>query len=129
MPQSRPPVTGAREQRQPTYQLWRRVRRIGYVLLGLQLAGYLVWSVILYRRFALTADFSQYNQAWYLVAHGNLDPNGTVGGSPQFWQNDAEFFPYVLAPLYWIFRTGLMLQWAQDLSVARRGIDRLHLAV
>lgn len=102
----------------PTYQLWRRVRWIGYVLLGLQLAGYLLWSVILYRRFALTADFSQYHQAWYNVAHGNLDPNGTVGGTAQFWQNDAEFFPYVLAPLYWIFRTGLTLQWAQDLSVA-----------
>ncbi len=67
------------------YQLWRRVRWIGYVLLGLQLVGYLVWSVILYRRFSVGADFAAYNQAWYLVAHGNLHPYSTAWGFP-YWQ-------------------------------------------
>jgi Predicted membrane protein (DUF2079) len=99
------------------YQLWRRVRWIGYILLGLQLVGYLVWSVIEYEHFALTNDFSQYSQAWYLVAHGNLDPF-TTSGNFRFLQSDAEFYPYVLAPFYWIFHTGLVLEWAQDLSVA-----------
>jgi Predicted membrane protein (DUF2079) len=99
------------------YQLWRRVRWIGYILLGLQLVGYLVWSVIEYEHFALTQDFSQYFQAWYLIAHGNLDPF-TTAGEFRFWQSDAEFMPYVLAPLYWIFHTALVLQWAQDLSLA-----------
>jgi Predicted membrane protein (DUF2079) len=99
------------------YQLWRRIRWSGYILLGLQLAGYLVWSAIQYEHFSLTADFSQYNQAWYLVAHGNLDPFGTVGNI-EYWRNDAEFIPYILAPLYWIFHAGIALQWAQDLSVA-----------
>jgi len=99
------------------YQLWRSVRWIGYVLLGLQLVGYLVWSVIEYEHFSLTPDFSHYNQAWYLIAHGNLDPFDTVEGIP-YWRNDAEFILYVLAPLYWIFHTGIVLQWAQDLSLA-----------
>ena len=48
-----------------------RIRRIGYAVLGLQLAGFLVWSAIMYSRFAQTADFSIYQQAWFLIAHGN----------------------------------------------------------
>jgi hypothetical protein len=99
------------------YQLWRRVRLVGYVLLGLQLVGYLVWSAVLYQHFSVTWDFSVTNQAWYLVAHGNLDPFSTALAK-QYWRNDAEFIPYILAPLYWIFRTGMTLQWAQDLSLA-----------
>ncbi len=99
------------------YQLWRRVRWAGYVLLGLQLVGYLVWSVILYAHFSVTWDFAGYYQAWYLIAHGNLDPLSTMLDIP-YWKSDAEFIPYVLAPLYWIFRTGIVLQWAQDLSIA-----------
>jgi hypothetical protein len=98
------------------YQLWRRIRWIGYVLLGLQLVSYLVWSVILYGHFSVTWDFAIYHQAWYLVAHGNLDPYSTIIDL-RFWRNDAELFPYVLAPLYWIFRTGIALQWVQDLGL------------
>ena len=99
------------------YGAWRRVRWGGYILLGLQLVGYLIWSEILYDRYSLTPDFTWTYQPWYLVAHGNLDPLSTVGGYP-FWKNDAEFYPYVLAPLYWIFHSGVMLQWAQDLSLS-----------
>jgi hypothetical protein len=43
------------------------VRRVGYVVLGLKLAAFGCWSVILYRHFALTPDFAQYQQAWYLM--------------------------------------------------------------
>jgi hypothetical protein len=98
------------------YQLWRRVRWIGYILLGLQLVGYLVWSVVLYAHFSLTWDFAIYHQAWYLIAHGNLYPYSTPLRAP-FLYNDGELIPYVLAPLYWIFRTGIVLQWAQDLGL------------
>jgi Predicted membrane protein (DUF2079) len=100
-----------------TYRLLGRVRRFGYGLLCLELAGYLAWSVFQYQRFSLTGDYSQYAQAWFLVAHGNLDPLGTINGFPHFWQQDAEFIPYLLAPLYWVFHSGLLLQWMQDLSV------------
>ena len=98
------------------YQLWRRVRWAGYVLLGLQLVGYLVWSTVLYQHFSLTWDYSIYSQAWHLIAHGDLDPFSTAIGQ-QFWDSDGEFIIYLLAPLYWIFHGGVMLQWVQDLSV------------
>ncbi len=100
-----------------SYQLWRRVRWAGYVLLGLQLVGYLVWSAILYEHFSLSADFAHFNQAWYLIAHGNLDPLDSTVAFP-YVRNDAEFAIYPLAPLYWISHAAIVLQWAQDLSVA-----------
>ena len=100
-----------------SYRLLGRVRWFGYGLLCLELAGYLAWSTFEYQRFSLTWDYSQYAQAWYLVAHGDFNLLGTVNGFPHFWQQNAEFIPYVLAPLYWVFHSGLLLQWVQDLSV------------
>ena len=32
---------------------------------------------MLYHRFALTFDFASIQQAWYLIAHGNLNPWST----------------------------------------------------
>jgi hypothetical protein len=92
------------------------VRRAGYAVLGLKLAGFMVWSAILYHRFSLTPDFAQYQQAWYLIAHGHLDPYDSVGGFP-FWRNHAEFIMWPIAPLYWVFPHGVLLLWLQDASV------------
>ena len=61
-------------QRDPIF--W--VRRIGCLVLGLKLAAFIAWSVVLYRHFSLTPDFAQYQQAWYLIAHGDLNPYDTV---------------------------------------------------
>jgi hypothetical protein len=94
----------------------RRVRRIGYVVLGLQLAGFLVWSTILYHRFALTWDFAVYHQAWFLIAHGNIDPYNSVQGFP-FWRTHCEFLLWPLAPLYWIWPHDVLLLWLQDAGV------------
>jgi hypothetical protein len=93
-----------------------RVRRIGYAVLGLQLAGFLVWSTILYQRFALTSDFAQYHQAWFLIAHGNLDPRDTEPGF-LFWQNHSEFLLWPVALLYWIWPHAVLLLWLQDSCV------------
>jgi hypothetical protein len=100
-----------------SYPLAHRVLRAGYLLLAVQFAGFLAWSALLYHRAALSLDFATYAQPWYLIAHGNLDPYSTLAGLP-FWQNDAEFMPWLLAPLYWLGHTDLLLSWAQDLSVA-----------
>ena len=100
----------------PTAPL-RRVRRIGYVALGLQLAVFLAWSTILYRRFALTADFSIYHQAWYLIAHGDLNPYDTVQGFP-FWQSHSEFLVWPLAPLYWVWPHDVLLFYVMDVGIA-----------
>jgi hypothetical protein len=92
------------------------LRRIGYLVLALKLAAFIAWSVVLYRRFSLTPDFAQYQQAWYLIAHGNLNPYDTVGNFA-FWQNHAEFIMWPLALLYWVFPNGMSLLWMQDIGV------------
>jgi hypothetical protein len=92
------------------------VRRVAYAVLGLKLAGFLAWSTILYRHFSLTPDFAQYQQAWYLIAHGDLNPYDSVGNFA-FWQNHAEFIMWPLALLYWIFPNGVLLLWLQDTCV------------
>jgi hypothetical protein len=94
----------------------RRVKVVGYLVLGLQWAGFLIWSSILYRRFSLTPDFAQYQQAWYLIAHGNLNPYDTMGRF-LFWQNHAEFVMWPLALLYWVWPHGITLLWLQDIAV------------
>ena len=93
-----------------------RLRRVGYVVLGLKLAAFAFWSLVLYRHFALTPDFAQYQQAWYLIAHGNLNPYDTLGRF-SFWQNHAEFIMWPLALFYWVFPSGIFLLWLQDIGV------------
>jgi hypothetical protein len=100
-----------------SFRLLHRVRWWGYLLLGLQLAGFLTWSAILYSRFSVTSDSALYYQGWFLIAHGKLNPYSTIG-HVSFWQNDSEFLLWVLAPLYWITHTGLTLPWLQDISTA-----------
>ena len=92
------------------------VRRTAYVVLSLKLGAFFSWSVVLYRHFALTPDFAQYNQAWYLIAHGDLNPYDSVGQF-EFWQNHAEFIMWPMALLYWVFPSGVLLLWLQDIGV------------
>jgi hypothetical protein len=94
-----------------------RVRRAGYALIAVQLAALLTWSALLFHRSVLTWDFATYAQPWYLIAHGHLNPYSTIVHLP-FWQNDAEFSIWLLAPLYWVTHTDLVLPWLQDLSIA-----------
>ncbi|HWG63602.1 MAG TPA: DUF2079 domain-containing protein [Streptosporangiaceae bacterium] len=93
-----------------------RVRRVGYAVLALQLVGFLIWSTILYQHFCQTLDFSIYNQAWFLIAHGNLNPFGTVQRFP-FWKNHFELVMWPLALLYWVWPHPVTLLWLQDICV------------
>jgi hypothetical protein len=70
----RPAAPAAPETRSVRGPTLRRVRRTGYVILGLQLVLGLIWSTVQYDRFALTFDFTIFHQAWYLIAHGDLNP-------------------------------------------------------
>lgn len=94
----------------------RTVRRIGYLVLAVKLLAFCVWSMVLYSHFALTPDFAQYQQAWYLIAHGHLNPYDTVGNFT-FWQNHGEFIMWPLALLYWVSPGGVGLLWLQDAGV------------
>lgn len=104
---ARPPTTGA----------LRRLRRAGYALIGLQFVAFCAWSTVLYQRFAVTFDFAVYHQAWYLIAHGNLDPYSSISRLP-FARNDAEVAIWPLAPFYWIWPHDVILLWLQDAGIA-----------
>jgi uncharacterized membrane protein len=70
----------------------------------------------MYDRFSQTADFSIYEQGWVLIAHGNLDPIGTIQTFP-FWQNHCELIIWPLALLYWVWPHAVTLLWLQDICV------------
>jgi hypothetical protein len=92
------------------------VRITGWSLLALQLVGMLVFSTVQYNRFALTIDFANYSQAWWSIAHGNLDPFIAGFGVP-FWKNNAEFAMWPLALLDRVYPHPIVLLWLQDVAV------------
>lgn len=94
----------------------RRMRKIGYVVLGLELTGFLLWSNVLYSHFALTSDFSVYHEAWFKIAHGNLDPYLTSVKFP-YWRSHCEFVMWPIALLYWVWPHGVTLLWLQDICL------------
>jgi hypothetical protein len=97
-------------------QALRIVRLAGYAVLAVQFACFAVWSVVLYDRFSLTWDYATNYQAWYLVAHGNLDPFNTTQGY-FFWRDHSEFIMWLLAPFYWLWPNGPVLLFLQDAAV------------
>jgi hypothetical protein len=94
----------------------RIVRTAGYAILAAQFACFAVWSTVLYRRFAVGFDYATNYQAWYLVAHGDLDPFNSTQGYP-FWHGHAEFIMWPLALFYWAWPNSPMLLWLQDAAV------------
>jgi uncharacterized membrane protein len=113
-------VTSRRAEGEPPSgapRLLRRVQRGGYAVLGIQLVAFLVWSAILYSRFAVTWDFTVYHQAWFLIAHGNLDPYSSTQNFSA-WRDHSQFLLWPLALGYWVWPSGVTLLWLQDLCVA-----------
>jgi hypothetical protein len=107
-----------RKTREPSPPDWmmRRVRRIGFLVLALELLAFFAWSTVLYDRFAGSFDFAQFMQSWTLIAHGHLNPYDTVHGF-QFWRDHSEFLVWPLALLYWVWPHGVTLLWIQDVCV------------
>jgi hypothetical protein len=99
----------------------RMLRRVGLGLFALQLLGLLLWSSFVYHRFSLTPDYVGAAQAWYLMAHGHLNPFVSDWG--EHWLTDhSEAFIALLAPLWWIWPHAILLLWVQDLVVVVAGI-------
>ena len=88
----------------------------GTALIMVQGAAMLAWSTLLWHRFALTRDYAIYHQAWWLIAHGHLDPFDTALGL-FFWRNHFELFMWPLAILGVVFPHGPVLLYAQDTAV------------
>ncbi len=99
-----------------------RVFTIGRALIVCQLAWLMAFSTLLWDRGALTLDFSIYNQARWLLAHGSLDPFDTaLGKGLPYWRNHGEALMWPLAQLTRLPPHGLLLLYAQDIAVAGAG--------
>ena len=94
---------------------WRSLR-VAWLVLGLQLAAMVAWSTLLYARWQETFDFAMRYQAWWSIAHGDLDPYATVAGY-SFFQDHFALVNWAMAPLSRLWGGGLWLAWAQDAIV------------
>ena len=93
------------------------LRRTFYVVSGLlmvQLALFLVWSQVETSRFLLNIDAAQYEQAWYLIAHGVMDPVDSMKAA-FFWQDHSVFLFWGAAPLWYVWPHPVTLLWLQDI--------------
>lgn len=93
-----------------------RLGWVGVALLLVQGLAMLAWSTLLWQRFALTRDYSINNQAWWLIAHGHLDPFSTLLGYP-FWQNHFSLITWPLALIGVVFPNALVLLLLQDICL------------
>lgn len=91
------------------------LRRIGYVLFGLQFLGLLAFSAHIYEHFSLTWDFAIYDQAWWLIGHGQLLPYDTVLRT-SFWGHHGELIVWPLALITSQLPTGPTMLFLQDLA-------------
>src|ERR1700722_766168 len=78
-----------------------RVVSVAHVLFALQWLALVFVSVRLFDHYHLGRDFSVYSQAWWLIAHGHLNPFSSPSGL-SFVKNHFELIMWVLAPLYWV---------------------------
>lgn len=98
------------------------VRAAAMVPLAVQLVVLLVRTYDRYDRYNLSIDFAVFHQAWHQIAHGDLSPQSTILGYP-YWRAHFELVMWLLAPLHWIFRPGILLLWLQDAAtVAAEGV-------
>jgi len=100
--------------------------RLAWLVLGLQLVGMVLWSAHLYGRWGNTWDYAIRYQAWWAIAHGNLDPYVSVAHR-YFWQDHFELIDWPLAPLSRLPGGGVWPLWVQDLMVSGGEIGALYL--
>jgi hypothetical protein len=110
------PSGAGRSPDEPTPGMSPAFRHIGFAVLALQGLGLFIWSWVLYHRYGVGSDFAGYEQAWYLMAHGHLNPYLTVWGEP-FFRSHAEIIMWLLAPLWWLSPSGVTLLWVQDIAI------------
>jgi len=90
---------------------WTRLVVAG--LFMLQLVGLMVWSSVLYHRFALTWDFETREQDAYLIAHGQFNPfiNAHSAFGYPFLQNHGEYEMVLIGELSRVWGAPLLLLW------------------
>jgi len=94
----------------------RRARVAGLVVFGLQLVGFGAWSSVLADRFALTKDFGVYEQAAFLIGHGDLDPYSSLHATV-YWRDAAAFLLWPIALVTRVWPHPVTLLWTQDVAI------------
>lgn len=94
------------------------------VLLLVGIGMFIVQAVVMmsfssyeYTHYSDAFDFGLFYQAWYLIAHGIINPYSTIHNF-YYWQNHFEIIMWILAPLYYIYPHGVTLLWLQDLGTS-----------
>jgi Predicted membrane protein (DUF2079) len=95
---------------------FERALRVVWVVLGIQLLVLLLWSALLYSRWANTEDYALRYQAWWQIAHGTINPYVSAANH-YFWQDHFELVNWPLAPLSRLWPGGLWPLWIQSLMV------------
>ncbi len=91
------------------------IRIMALGLFGLQALVLMVLSYREYTHFGLTWDYGIFEQAFWMIAHGNLNPHLTVA-NVAFWRNHFELLMWPLSLLYWVWPNGPTLLFIQDLA-------------
>ncbi len=131
----------------PPREAWplalRRIRVIGFAVLGIELVALCWWGALLAHRFALTADFATYGNALFQISHGTLLPVDSITGGSVLkgafelilWPLAAvqAIWPHpvtlkLLAALAMVGAQGLALAWICDIAAVRATRERLTTA-
>lgn len=107
-------------------------RRFRALIRRIALGAFLMQAIVLlsiseYMRshFALSIDYSIFEQARYLISHGTIDPYTSISHF-YYWQNHGEFIMWPLALLSAVFLpNGMFLLALQDISTAAAGLVAL----
>ena len=75
----------------------------------------LAGAITRYAHYGDTFDYALYAQAWYLIAHGHLDPRTTIGHG-YFYQNHFELIIWPAALLWFLWPHSLDLLVVQALA-------------
>lgn len=90
---------------------FRVLRWIGWALFGVQLAGFVIWSTVLYDRYALSWDYHNIAEAMYQLAHSSA-----TGGASVILAHYGAIVLWPLAQLVRLPPHDLWLLWVQDLT-------------
>jgi uncharacterized membrane protein len=92
---------------------WGRLRAAGVAVLLVQLVLMVAYSALQYRRFNLSIDYGEFNQAMWLIIHGHLDPTSSIHNIP-FLDDHFSIIMWPIALLYAVYPHGITLLVLQD---------------
>ena len=88
----------------------RKIRRVGLVVIGVQLIVLLIWSAVEAAHAVQSGDFVGFYQSWHEISHGLLSASG-------WWQQQAVFIQWPLAILGLVWPHPVTLLAVQDLAI------------